>query len=132
MDRTGDGGRKLDAGTLRLAGGMGPEFETSGKSDFTTWNAIDAFDPEIMIFCPCGFDLARTCKEVQTLKDPEFLTLRAMHQGPVYAVDGNAYFNRSGPRLVDSLEILAHLLHPQQIGPPTLTSPMSEAWSQLV
>ena len=116
---------------LRLAGGQGPDFETSEKSDFTTWDSIGAFDPEVIIFCPCGFNLQRTKDEVQSLQHPGFLSLRAMHEGSVYAVDGNAYFNRSGPRLVDSLAILAHLLHPQQIGPPELACSANAAWSRL-
>ena len=116
---------------LRLAGGQGPDFETSEKSNFTTWDSIGAFDPEIIIFCPCGFNLQRTKDEVQSLQHPGFLSLRAMHEGSVYAVDGNAYFNRSGPRLVDSLAILAHLLHPEQISPPELACDANAAWSQL-
>ena len=117
---------------LRLAGGRGPDFETSGKSHFITWEDISTFDPEIVIFCPCGFDLQRACEEVKSLHDPIFRSLHAVHHGAMYAVDGNAYFNRSGPRLVDSLEILAHLLHPQQIGPPEFAPPINTAWSRLV
>ena len=116
---------------LRIAGGRGPDFQSAEKSHFTTWESINAFDPEVVIFCPCGFDLQRTKDEFQKLQHPGFLSLRAAHEGSVYAVDGNAYFNRSGPRLVDSLEILAHLLHPQQISPPALTSSDNAAWSRL-
>ena len=116
---------------LRLAGGRGPDFQSAEKSHFTTWDSIGAFDPDVVIFCPCGFDLQRTKDEIQTMQNPGFLSLRAAHKGSVYAVDGNAYFNRSGPRLVDSLAILAHLLHPQQISPPALTSSANAAWSRL-
>lgn len=116
---------------LRIAGGRAPRLDASGKSCFTTWDAISAFNPEVVVFCPCGFDLSRTCDEVSALQQPEFLSFQAVRDGSVYAVDGNAYFNRSGPRLVESLEILAHLLHPQQIGPPELSSPAETAWRRL-
>ena len=117
---------------LRLAGGRGPSLDTVEKSLVTTWNAISEFNPQIMVLCPCGFDLPRTCREARELgQRPDFLSLQAVCAGFVYAVDGNAYFNRSGPRLVESLEILAHLLHPQKIGPPRLPAPTETAWRKI-
>jgi iron complex transport system substrate-binding protein len=62
---------------------------------------------------PCGFDLERTRQESQVLtRHPDWNNLEAVKQGKVFITDGNAYFNRPGPRLVDSLEILAEILHP--------------------
>jgi iron complex transport system substrate-binding protein len=117
---------------LKLGGGRGPKLDASGKSLFTTWNKISKFDPQVVVLCPCGFDLERTLDEVKYLENiPEFLSLQAVTNGFVYAVDGNAYFNRSGPRLVESLEILAHLLHPQKIPPPELSSSTETAWRKI-
>jgi iron complex transport system substrate-binding protein len=67
---------------------------------------------------PCGYDLPRTRAEAQPLTDhPQWSELAAVRQGRVYVTDGNQYFNRPGPRLVDSLEILAEILHPEAVNP---------------
>jgi iron complex transport system substrate-binding protein len=80
-------------------------FGTAGQhSPWMTAEALLAANPEITILMPCGYDLPRTQQEVPLL--PEGLP------GRVVCVDGNAYFNRPGPRLVESLEILAEILHP--------------------
>jgi iron complex transport system substrate-binding protein len=77
------------------------------------WEALVAADPEVIIIMPCGFDLDRTRQETQLLtQHPEWSSLRAVRTGKVFITDGNSYFNRPGPRLVDSLEILAEILHP--------------------
>ena len=63
---------------------------------------------------PCGFDLERTRQEMPALtRRPDWPDLRAVREGFVYLADGNQYFNRPGPRLVESLEILADVLHPE-------------------
>ena len=95
-------------------------------------DAVIAFAPEVMVLCPCGFDVTRTCREAQKMKQwPSFTSLPAVGNQRCYAIDGNAYFNRSGPRLVESLEVLAHLLHPQHIGPPVHLERQQAAWRQL-
>ncbi len=67
-----------------------------------------------MLIQPCGFDMARTRAEMATLTgQPGWADLRAVKAGRVYLTDGNQYFNRPGPRIVDSLEILAEVLHPE-------------------
>jgi iron complex transport system substrate-binding protein len=84
------------------------------------WEDVAAFDPQVIVVLPCGFDLPRTVAEARRL--PGFAgwqALTAVRTGRVYAADGNAYFNRSGPRLVESLEILAHLFHPERHPAPT-------------
>ena len=68
---------------------------------------------------PCGFDVRRTLEEIHTLNTvPEVGKMRAFRTGEVYAVDGSAYFNRPGPRIVDGLEILAWALHPDAYPEP--------------
>jgi iron complex transport system substrate-binding protein len=98
---------------VELAGGN-PIFGSIGKhSPYLEWEALAAADPEVMIIMPCGFDLDRTRQETHSLKQhPEWSSLRAVRTGKVFITDGNSYFNRPGPRLVDSLEILAEILHP--------------------
>jgi len=72
-----------------------------------------AADPDVIVVSPCGFDLPRTLAEMPALANlPAWRELRAVRGGRIYLVDGNQYFNRPGPRLVDSLEILAEILHP--------------------
>jgi iron complex transport system substrate-binding protein len=91
----------------------------SRHSAYVPWPTIVAEDPEVIIVMPCGFDLERTLAEAALLPGlPGWHDLLAVRAGRVYAVDGNAYFNRSGPRMVDSLEILAHLIHPDAHPPP--------------
>ncbi len=75
--------------------------------------AVQAADPDAIVLMPCGYDLARTAADGRALfADAAWAGLRAARSGAVYATDGNAFFNRPGPRLVESLEILAEILHP--------------------
>jgi iron complex transport system substrate-binding protein len=71
-------------------------------------------DPEVIVLMPCGFNMDRTAAELHALaSQPGWHRLKATCEGQVYLVDGNQYFNRPGPRIVESLEILAEILHPQ-------------------
>ncbi|MBX3411546.1 MAG: cobalamin-binding protein [Pirellulales bacterium] len=106
---------------VKIAGGKNLLTKAGVHSTWIEWPAVVALDPEVIVVGPCGFDLARTLEEATVLPAlPGWSELTAVRAGRVYAVDGNAYFNRSGPRMVESLEILAHLLHPQLFGPPHL------------
>jgi len=98
---------------VELAGGQSL-FGVVGKhSPYLEWDALVKADPEVIIIMPCGFDLERTRQEAMPLTHrPEWSSLHAVRSGKVFITDGNAYFNRPGPRLVDSLEILAEILHP--------------------
>jgi iron complex transport system substrate-binding protein len=98
---------------VALAGGTN-RFGTAGRhSPWMTWPELVASDPDVVVVMPCGFDIARSRHELPALTQrPEWPTLRAVRAGSVYLTDGNQYFNRPGPRLVESLEILAELLHP--------------------
>lgn len=98
---------------IELAGGK-PLFGETGKhSPYFKWEELQQADPDIIVIMPCGFNLERTREESQVLKQHSgWNELKAVKSDRVYITDGNAYFNRPGPRLVDSLEILAEILHP--------------------
>ncbi|BAZ14293.1 putative iron transport system substrate-binding protein [Calothrix sp. NIES-4071] len=99
---------------VELAGGK-PLFGITGQdSTQLKWESLITSNPDIIIFMPCGFDLNRTRTEAQLLTNrPEWQKLRSTKSGRVYITDGNAYFNRPGPRLVESLEVMAEILHPE-------------------
>jgi iron complex transport system substrate-binding protein len=99
---------------IELAGGRSCFGEAGKHSPFLEWSALTAADPEVILVSPCGFPLERTLAEIPRLvAREEWAALRAVRAGRVFLADGNAYFHRPGPRLVDSLEILAELLHPE-------------------
>jgi iron complex transport system substrate-binding protein len=82
-------------------------------SPWMSWDELVANDPDVIISMPCGFDLERTSQEMYWLTDrPGWSELRAVKSGQVYLADGNQYLNRPGPRIVESLKILAEILHP--------------------
>ena len=89
-------------------------FGSVGKhSPWMTWKQLCQRDPDIIVAMPCGFDLAKTRMEMASLKaHPEWKNLRAVRDRRVFVCDGNQFFNRPGPRLVESLEILAEIFHP--------------------
>lgn len=105
---------------IELAGGRCDRVQAGRHSTYAEAAALAAYDPDVIAIAPCGFDLARTKLESQALtKQPYWSNLSAVSNGRVFLTDGNAYFNRSGPRLIDSVELLAHLLHPTLVERPT-------------
>jgi iron complex transport system substrate-binding protein len=87
------------------------------------WDEVLRADPQALVVMACGFSLQRSLELLPALTArPGFGELRAARDGRVFVVDGNAYFSRPGPRLVDSAEILAGLLHPEAVEPPPLTA----------
>ena len=100
---------------ITLAGGTNLFGETGLHSPWLEWEALRAADPDVIVVLPCGFDLARTRREMAPLAaKPGWGELRAIRSGKLFLADGNQYFNRPGPRLVESLEILAEILHPAE------------------
>jgi iron complex transport system substrate-binding protein len=98
---------------VALAGGTNVFGETGRHSPWLAWPALRAADPDVLVVMPCGFDLGLTRREMAPLAAQSgFGELRSVRAGRVYLADGNQYFNRPGPRLVESLEILAEILHP--------------------
>jgi iron complex transport system substrate-binding protein len=113
-----------------LAGGQCELTKAGEHSTVTKWESIATFDPEVIVVMPCGFDLERSISEGALLaKNDGWENLAAVRNGRVFAVDGNAYFNRSGPRIVDSLEILAGLIHPERF--KELAEVHRHAWRQI-
>jgi iron complex transport system substrate-binding protein len=100
---------------VAMAGGENL-FGIAGKhSPWMTWDALRQADPDVIVVMPCGFDIDRTRREMPALTSrADWRQLRAVRAGRVYLTDGNQYFNRPGPRIADSLEILAEVLHPQR------------------
>jgi iron complex transport system substrate-binding protein len=94
-------------------------FGVAGKhSPWLDWNELCRRDPDCLVVMPCGFDLDRTEKEMYWLAERrEWKSLRAVKSGQVYLTDGNQYFNRPGPRVVETLQILAEILHPEHFPP---------------
>jgi iron complex transport system substrate-binding protein len=113
---------------VRLAGGHDYLARAGSPSSRIEWSRIADYDPEVVVLMPCGFTLSRVLDEVTQITLPaEWRRLRAVRSGDVYAVNGSAYFNRPGPRVVDGLQILAEILHPELV-PRTMPA---EAWRRL-
>ena len=76
-------------------------------------DTLASLDPEVVLVKPCGFKLEQTLSELNMLEDTmPWDRWMSCSQENVFLVDGNAYFNRPGPRIIDSLEILAYCIHP--------------------
>lgn len=96
---------------VELSGGEPLLGNPGANSTVISWERIAEADPDVVIVAPCGFDLPATRRAIAELEsDPIWTSLRAYREGRVYPVDGNAYLNRPGPRLLDTAEIFAALL----------------------
>jgi len=103
---------------VEMAGGVNLLGEPNKHAGYVSWEEIAASDPDVIIVCPCGFDIERAQNEMYWLTQrPEWRTICAVRNGRVYLADGNQYFNRPGPRLVDTLQILVETLHPEVFAP---------------
>lgn len=100
---------------ISIAGGIPVLTEQGKHSSYIQWDDLRLVDPDILVIMPCGFSIERTLKEMDVLLAlPNFAELRALKNNAVYIADGNQYFNRPGPRIVDSVEILAEIINPKQ------------------
>ena len=100
---------------VSLAGGFDALGRKGEPSHRVEWSDVIHANPDVILLMPCGFDVRRTVKESTPLRSREgWNDLPAVRAGSVYALNGSAYFSRPGPRLVNGLEILAHLLRPAQ------------------
>jgi iron complex transport system substrate-binding protein len=98
---------------VQKAGGVNIFGEAGKHSPWMTWDELVMEDPDIIFVSPCGFEIPRVLQEMHLLSDkPEWKSLKAVAGNMVFVADGNQYFNRPGPRLAESLEILAEIIHP--------------------
>lgn len=101
---------------VSIAGGRNLLSETGKHSPWLNWQELVEADPDILILMPCGWSMERTRADLHWLTErTQWSSLRAVSAGQVFIVDGHHYFNRPGPRLVDSVEILAEILHPGRV-----------------
>ena len=102
---------------VTFAGGELLFGEVGQHTPWLSWEELRVANPEIIILAPCGFTLDRTLQELPILqRHPYWSELRAVQARRVYTLDGNAYLNRSGPRLVESAELLATALWDELAG----------------
>ena len=97
---------------VKMASGINL-FGSKGKhSPWMEFEDLIKNDPDVIIVMPCGYNIDKSNQEMDTLRImPKWANLKAVQNGDVFLTDGNQYFNRTGPRLVDSLEILMEILY---------------------
>jgi iron complex transport system substrate-binding protein len=100
---------------IEIAGGTSL-FATAGQhSPWLAWEMLVETDPEVILLLPCGFRIDQSLADLPLLTArPEWAGLRAVRNGRVFVIDGHHYFNRPGPRLVESAEMIAEILHPDR------------------
>jgi iron complex transport system substrate-binding protein len=100
---------------VEIAGGRNPLSRKQQPSVQVAWQEVLDACPEIIVLALCGYDIDRARRDYDLLRAfPDFHSLPAARRGEIYLVDASAYFSRPGPRIVDSLEILAGILHPKE------------------
>ena len=113
---------------IAYAGGESLFGEVGVHSPWLTWEALQEANPDVIVLAPCGFSLERTQVDLPLLQQhPSWRSLQAVRNGRVYAIDGNYYLNRSGPRLVESAELLGRVIWGEQL---TIPSPET-AWQRI-
>jgi iron complex transport system substrate-binding protein len=99
---------------IEHAGGIDLLGFAGEKSRVAEWSHIEALKPQVVVAMPCGYGADRAAAEAYEHAD----RIAGLRAGRVVAVDASSYFSRPGPRLVDGIELLAHVLHPDLVGPP--------------
>jgi iron complex transport system substrate-binding protein len=99
---------------IRLAGGEDVLGKPGERSRTAEWEEIAAAEPDVALVMPCGYDAQRSAEEAETFRDQ----LAGLAANQLVAVDASAYFSRPGPRLVDGVELLGHVLHPDRVAAP--------------
>ncbi|MGH9325777.1 MAG: cobalamin-binding protein [Terriglobia bacterium] len=108
---------------VEIAGGRDDLANAQRPSHRVEWNRVLEFNPEVVVLTCCGFELERNEREASLLMNFEGAEeLAAMKSGRVIATDGSHFFARPGPRIIESLEILAHAVHPEIFAPPPLAN----------
>ena len=99
---------------IQLAGGMDLVGRAGDKSAETTWEQLDGLDPDVVVVMPCGFYVEEAAAQAR-----EYLgRIKSLGPARIYAVDAAASYSRPGPRLVEGIELLGHLLHPELVPAP--------------
>jgi iron complex transport system substrate-binding protein len=99
---------------IEIAGGEDLAGPSGQKSPQVEWEGLRGLDPEVVVSMPCGWYLSQSCEQALLHRE----RLDSLGADRVYAVDAASTFSRPGPRLVDGVELLGHLLHPERVGPP--------------
>jgi iron complex transport system substrate-binding protein len=98
---------------IEMAGGRSLFARGGEHSDWLDWASLIEADPEVILLVPCGFKIAQTIRDLNLLtENPAWANLRAVRQRQIFLIDGHHFFNRPGPRLVESAEIVAEILNP--------------------
>jgi len=114
---------------VAFAGGDNIFGEIGMHSPWLSWEELHQADPDILVLSPCGFTIERTMMDLPLLQEhPLWKSLQAAQAGRVYAIDGNQYLNRSGPRLVESTELLARVIWGEKFG----TEVDAQGWKQII
>ena len=114
---------------VEMAGGEDCLGNKNEPSFTVEWQKVVDQQPEVIVICPCGFDARRAMQELQLFKDRAgWESLPAVREGKVFVVDASSYFSRSGPRLVDGLEILGEIIHPELFSGMVPTGAAARIW----
>lgn len=112
---------------VEIAGGENLAGEADARSRRVAWEDLTGMDPDVLVVMPCGYGLEASREEAGDFTDRLLEAApRAIEEGRAWVVDASSYFNRSGPRVVDGVEILAGILHPDRAGEPP--SAAAERW----
>ena len=110
-------GGHWDPELVQIAGGYDALGRMHAPSTTISWDSVREFAPEVLVAAQCGFGIQRTAQDMASfVRLPGYEDLPAAQNGRVFLVNGSDYFSRPGPRLADSLEILASLIHPELFG----------------
>ena len=123
-------GGHWDPELVQIAGGHDALGRMHAPSTQISWDSVREFAPEVLVVAPCGFGVPRAAQDMEAFGClPGYEDIPAVQTGRVYLVNGSDYFSRPGPRLADSLEILASLIHPELFGPICLSPERVMQWN---
>lgn len=113
---------------IATAGGENLIGKAGGHSHEVAWEAVEKLDPDVLLIMPCGYGVEASLTDADHHAERlRRVAPRAIDEGRAFAVDGSSYFNRSGPRVFDGVEILAGLLHPDRFAEPP-----ADAWKRWI
>lgn len=114
---------------VEVAGGVCLVGEAGERSREVSWSELEGLDPDVLVIMPCGYGLAASRADADAHAERlRAVAPRAVSEGRAWVVDGSAYFNRSGPRTVEGVEMLALVLHPDALGEPSAR--VAERWGE--